>query len=77
MLNDLLTEPDGKTFCPVRVAGLGAAALYHVGAIAGIVQGHITLDIATLANYLNQMSWLIGAVGGSVGAKSLMNGDSK
>jgi len=76
-LKHILTEPDGSTFCPVRVFGLFAGAIYHAGGVTGIVQGHIVLDMATMGEYLQHMCYLVGTIGAGTGVKSLMNGDAK
>jgi hypothetical protein len=76
MFRDMFTEPDGESFCPVRLAAGLANVTYHAAAAAGIYMGQLHLDIATLGQYLQHMSMLIGVGGVSVGAKSVMKGDT-
>lgn len=76
-LNNIFSESDNSTFCPVRVGAGITAALYHVGAVIGVFVGAIHLDIASMGLYLQHMVTLIGATGASVGVKSVLKGDAQ
>lgn len=71
-----LTEPDGVTFCPLRVTALVAVAGYH--AIVAYMAGfqHVTLTMADCGSYLDHLTAAGLGFGGAIGAKSLMKADA-
>ncbi len=73
----MLTERDNSTVCPVRVILLGAIVVYHVAAIVGVCLGQMHLDMPALGDYLQHMSVVMLAAGGSIGAKSVLKGDAQ
>lgn len=76
LFTDLFTEPDNVTFCPTRIA-IGAANLaYHGAAAAGFFVGQLHLDIATLGQYVQHMTMLIGFGTTAIAVKSKAGGDA-
>lgn len=72
----LLTEKDNITFCPVRMLFMFSGASYHAGFFSGILMHQIVLSMATLGDYTQHLSILLGAGAASVGAKSLLKADA-
>lgn len=73
----ILTERDNATVCPVRVILLGAIVVYHVAAVVGVCIGQLRIDMPSLGDYLQHMSIVMLAAGGSIGAKSALKGDAQ
>lgn len=76
VIHDFFTEPDGISYCPVRISSALCAIIYHTMAGIGCVVSTIHLDIATLGLYLQHMATLIGVASASVGAKAILKGDA-
>jgi uncharacterized integral membrane protein len=73
---DASTEPDGSTFCPVRILAALAIVIYHIAASIGVATNSIHIDMAALHDYVRQMIEFVGTTAASVGAKSLMRADA-
>lgn len=73
LLRDILTENDGKTYCPVRIFGAGLAGsgvpTFIWGAVAQ-VQAH-AFHLVPFAQAFGVMMLGIGALGGGVAVKAL------
>ncbi|MBV8061064.1 MAG: hypothetical protein JO253_06020 [Alphaproteobacteria bacterium] len=76
-IKHVLTEPDGNTFCPLRCGMALTTAVYHGAAAAGLWNGGLHCDIATLGQYAQHMTTLFAAGGVGIGAKSIMKGDAQ
>jgi hypothetical protein len=70
------TEPDGESFCPVRIGTMFAGLTYHVGAAFMIFHQNMQLDMSILGQYIQHMSTLIGVSAAGIGAKSVLKGDA-
>jgi len=75
-LNNLITERDNKTHCPVRVGTFLTAFIYHAGAFWMVLGQHAAVDIHLLGEYIQHMSLLtaVGATG--TGMKSMLGSDA-
>lgn len=71
-----ITEPDGVTLCPVRITALAAVAGYHSLVAYLVAIQRTPLTMADCGLYAQHMAILGSALGGAVGAKSLMKGDT-
>jgi hypothetical protein len=76
LLRNLLTEPDGVTFCPVRMCLAAAGTFYHAGAAWMVFGQHTPIDMALLGLYVQHMSTLAATCAASVGAKSILKADA-
>jgi hypothetical protein len=73
LISDVLTENDGKSFCPVRVfaAGLSTPAIlfFIVDCVGQLYHGH--LDLQTMATAFATMTGGFAALGIGVAAKAI------
>lgn len=76
VFGQMLTEANNSTLCPLRILGAVAVSIYHIAAAVGVWVGSISIDMAVLGDYVRQMIEFVVAIGGSVGAKSLMRADA-
>jgi len=77
IIQQLITEKNNETVCPVRVATTIAATIYHAAAVAGVYFGSIHIDMAALGQYLTHMVTLIAGGGATVGVKSVLKADAE
>ena len=71
-LNDILTETDNRTLCPIRVSGLVICGVLVFYAVYGIV--HKTGD--SFQDIGKGFAWFIGTWAGAIGGKSKLGGDA-
>lgn len=76
ILRHVLTEPDGVTFCPVRMCLAAAGTFYHAGAGWMVLGQHAPIDMTVLGSYVQHMSTLAGVCAAGVGAKSILKADA-
>lgn len=68
----LLTEPDNRTFCPIRVSGFLILIVLLWYAVSGIV--HKTGD--NFQDVCKGYAWFLGAWAAAIGGKSKLGGDT-
>ncbi len=77
LLRDALTENDGRTYCPVRVAGAALTSTgiptFIGGAVWGAVQAH-GFDLSAFAHAFTVMMGGVALLGGGVAAKAMTDG---
>lgn len=71
-----LTEPDGVTFCPLRVTALVAVAGYHALVAYMLAFQHVALTMSDCGLYLTHLTTAGLGFGGAMGAKSIMKADA-
>lgn len=76
IIHHLLTEPDGTTFCPVRMCLAAAGTFYHAGAAWMVFGQHTPLDMNILGAYIQHLSTLAATCAAGVGAKSILKADT-
>lgn len=72
-LMDLVTEPDNKTICPVRIVALLGSVQYLITAGANYIQ-HSVFDAQ---NYAIGFGALLGGIGVALGLKKDTKADPK
>lgn len=76
LLRHILTEPDGVTWCPVRLCLFSAGIVYHCAFAWMIFGQHTAVDMPLLGAYIQHLSTLAATCAAGVGAKSILKADA-
>lgn len=66
-INDVFTEPDGKTMCPVRVLAVGGFVYFLSTHAFSVYAQHSAFD---LSSFGSSFAMMIATVGAALGLKS-------